>query len=199
MPHGIPKNSPVYLVTMPGGEVLEARSPIRLDGDHAFVRASNANVEWRIDAKDVHTVAPMRWHAIFNKSGHHYASARYMGSKILMHRMLCEGITSGLEVDHISRNSLDNTRANLRPVTAKENHNNQTPQKGTISGYPCVYADGKRWWVLIYDKRDGVASRKFHGMFDSLFDACVKAKKEMEALGRYAPEITVTENLTRTA
>lgn len=84
-----------------------------------------------VDAKDLHLVTPFKWHR--NKDG--YAVRTVDGKKGIKQPMarLIMGLEKGdgLEVDHMSRDKLDNRRANLRVVTHKQNGQNRLWRDGS--------------------------------------------------------------------
>ena len=51
-----------------------------------------------------------------------------------LHRVLIPDVPKGYEVDHISLDTLDNRRCNLRVCTHQQNQCNQPPQKNNTSG-----------------------------------------------------------------
>lgn len=50
-----------------------------------------------------------------------YAKAYAAGDTLYMHRIIMRPIPDGMIVDHIDRNGLNNRKANLRLLTAKQN------------------------------------------------------------------------------
>lgn len=85
-------------------------------------------VAWfRIDRADLPTVAPLPWGLL---SGYPACRAKEGADMIYLHRLLM-GLRPGdpREVDHINRDRLDNTRANLRITTA--NQQNVAPRSTT--------------------------------------------------------------------
>lgn len=102
-----------------------------------------------IDLIDYGLVSPYTWRATKRKYTH-YADAtlsRRLGKRasIRMHRLIM-GAPSGVEVDHIDLNGLNNCRKNLRLATSQQNRFNQRHLFDTTSRYKGVY-----WY-----KRDGV-------------------------------------------
>lgn len=70
------------------------------------------------DLRDLETVRGYKWHL----AGNGYPSAHVGPSRITMpmHRLFL-GQAIGLEIDHLNRNKLDNTRSNLAFVTHRDN------------------------------------------------------------------------------
>lgn len=93
-----------------------------------------------IDKEDYENVSSHKWH----QDNNGYVSGTIKGKKIRIHRYLMKPPV-GMVVDHIDRNPLNNTRANLRVVTANENAKNKgKPNKPTSSKYKGVYYDKNR-------------------------------------------------------
>ena len=65
---------------------------------------------------------------------------------VYLHRMI-KGTPDGLTTDHIDRNTLNNTRGNIRVLTHSQNSKNNTKSKGKTSAFVGVHFDknGKRW------------------------------------------------------
>lgn len=89
-----------------------------------------------VDAADYDWLNGWRWHyqqANVARDGHGYAvrnartnEKRRHGCKVYMHHLLMPSTKKGfIEVDHIDRNTLNNTRSNLRYVSKSEQANNR--------------------------------------------------------------------------
>ena len=100
-----------------------------------------------VDDEDFDYLNKWKWFA--QKSGNTFYAARTIrkdGKKIqiYMHRIILNP-TNGLEIDHINRNGLDNTRCNLRAVTHRENMwNSRTRRK-----YLGVHHDCNKYFATI--------------------------------------------------
>lgn len=69
---------------------------------------------------------------------------------LMFHRLVCPDLTDDLEVDHKSRDKLDNRKKNLRAVTHSANNRNRTVSKNNKSGVTGVSKSGNSWvatWV----------------------------------------------------
>ncbi len=112
----------------PTGETVRRIS--LTNGFHAYVDA--ADYEWL-----------SQWHwRMYNG----YAARREKGKVIFMHREIMQP-PPGLIVDHISGNGFDNTRANMRNVTRRENMYNMGKHVATSSIYKGVhYSKRQRKW-----------------------------------------------------
>lgn len=100
-----------------------------------------------VSPEDAALVSVFKWSKL--KVG--YAQA-YMGGgrknprRVYMHRLIMNAPT-GLEVDHINGDKLDNRRENLRLATRKQNSRN-LPARAR-SGYRGVAPNHKRWAAQI--------------------------------------------------
>jgi len=113
----------------PTGETVK-RIPLT-NGCYAYVDA--ADYEWL-----------NQWHWRAHPGG--YAARREKGKVIFMHREIMQP-PPGLIVDHISGNGFDNTRANMRNVTRRENMYNMGKHVATSSIYKGVhYSKRQRKW-----------------------------------------------------
>jgi hypothetical protein len=106
---------------------------IRVDGDFAFVKLTQG-YDAIINVADIGLVAGNKWSALVEKrkdgsvrnvyaKGHgRDASGRW--KTVYMHRVVAN-TPHGMHTDHIDGNGLNNTRSNLRAVTAAQNQHNQ--------------------------------------------------------------------------
>lgn len=97
-------------------------------------------------------------------------AARMENHRIVrLHRVITEAL-SGVEVDHVNRNRLDNRRRNLRFATRAENARNCKRSSRNTSGYKgvrfspevgrwgaAVRCDGKRYWMGFFDTPEEAA------------------------------------------
>ncbi|MBN1818316.1 MAG: HNH endonuclease [Sedimentisphaerales bacterium] len=127
-----------------------------------------------VDAGDYRNLSRHTWHAM-GRDGAYYAARCKNKKTILMHREIMR-LSRGqkgadgkaLVVDHIDRNPLNNTRANLRLCTQQQNMCNR-PLPPKTSRYRGVYwnARSRKWHASL--QHDG---RTFHiGYFLSETDA----------------------------
>lgn len=105
-----------------------------------------------VDDEDFETINALRWN--LNHKGYAYKRKNKAGDLILMHRLITN-CPSGMVVDHINHDTLDNRRANLRNCTCGDNVKNQRGRKGSSSKYKgVVYVHGnsthrKKWQATI--------------------------------------------------
>jgi hypothetical protein len=126
-----------------------------------------------VDDENYPSVSVFNWHI----GSHGYAvrvkyAKKEDGSKtcksILMHRVIMDA-PSGMFVDHINGNKLDNRRANLRICTQGENARNRGKQCNNASG-----CKGVTWYARTSKWRASIVLNKKHihlGYFELLSDA----------------------------
>lgn len=88
-----------------------------------------------VDDEDFERVSAFKWCASFDGRSNWYAkrTIRLDGKKSVMgmHRFILNA-PQGYVVDHINGNTLDNTRKNLRIVTAQQNNANRVRPRDNI-------------------------------------------------------------------
>ena len=114
-----------------------------------------------------------KWFAMETHDGKVYGkrnSRSTIGSRVsvLLHRFLMD-TPEGMETDHISGDSLDNRRQNLRNATRLQNGRNLRKRKSNTSGVKGVYWNLKlQKWV----SRISVSRKTIHlGVFTDLTEA----------------------------
>lgn len=102
-----------------------------------------------VDAEDYGWLSEFNWRAKKEKSsGKFYASRHLPGNRTSpMHSEII-----GCMADHISRDTLDNRRQNLRPATTSENGRNRAKQSNNTSGFIGVCRYGDKWGARIWNK-----------------------------------------------
>jgi len=109
---------------------------------------NSAKAELLIDACDLDAIGAGIWTVRTERTGHKYA-VRFIGGRYTRLHRLLTGAKDGLDVDHIDRNGLNNTKKNLRVCTRSENNCNQAIRKSNKSGLKCVYRHcktGEKQW-----------------------------------------------------
>lgn len=143
-----------------------------------------------VDRKDYEWLMQWKWAVSKATRGGFYAkrvSKRDENGKqhnIYMHREIL-GAQSGQEVDHISGESLDNRRSNLRLCTHRENLYNSRSHCDAKSRFKGVTWDKSRhkWMALIYYK----GKQHNLGRFDSEKDAALAYNRASTAYhGKFA-------------
>lgn len=130
-----------------------------------------------IEAEDLPLVAGLRWS--LKDTGYvqtAYKKGRAWGN--MMHRLLACPEGSGLDVDHINRDRLDNRRSNLRLVSSNDNKQNTGSQRGSASRYRNVCKAEYGWQVYVR----GV----YYGKFKSEEQAAKVARDVRARLMPYA-------------
>jgi hypothetical protein len=107
-----------------------------------------------VDAADYERLGIFKWCAHREHSGSFYAVRRDKKRILRLHREVLELPIGRLpEVDHISMDTLDNRRSNLRlcPLGGKRNAQNSGPRSANTSGFKGVTWDAShnRWLAQI--------------------------------------------------
>jgi HNH endonuclease len=135
----------------------------------------------KVDDCDFEYLSQFKWYAA--KSGRNIYPTRHIRKHIRLHHELFP-VPKGMVRDHISGDTLDCTRANLRAVTVSQNSKNRRIGTNNTSGFKGVgwRKDRKKWRAeitvnnkriilgLFNNKADAVksyqaASRKYHREF----------------------------------
>lgn len=97
-----------------------------------------------VDAADFEWLNQWKWTANWNQHASRFYATRWQGTRkakklIQMHRLLmgCD-IGDGIKIDHANRDSLDNTRKNLRKCTDQQNQGNTAKAQGCSSVFKGV-------------------------------------------------------------
>lgn len=118
---------------------MNLRRTIQIDGDLALVPLTRGYVAI-IDAADVPLVDGSNWSSHITTSTVYAQRSKKTGGKrefIRMHRLILE-VPSGMVIDHINGNGLDNRRSNLRIATVSQNLQNQRRNSANTSGFKGV-------------------------------------------------------------
>lgn len=142
------------------------------------VRTSRGDIVL-VDADDLPIVGQHSWH--LNCYG--YAKSKINYKHILMHRMIMGDIPSGMVIDHINGNKLDNRKANLRVCTQGQNATNCS-KRSRNKKYKGVYLSyGGKFRAKI--SKDGIDYCL--GSFTEERDAAKAYNdKAIELFGKYA-------------
>ncbi len=103
-----------------------------------------------VDAADYEELNRYTWQLV--SAG--YAGRFENGKCVMMHRQIMNP-PEGMQVDHIHRNRLDNTRAHLRICTASENARNRAKRADATSRYIGVSYDKNRKKWVAYIRLEG--------------------------------------------
>ena len=103
-----------------------------------------------IDDEAAHLVVPYRWTS--QRLGNTFYAVRHTGGRnIRMHQVIMP-LPKGWEVDHRDGNGLNNTGANLRPATKRQQQQNRRPQvhSSQFKGVQLLKSHGcARWCAVI--------------------------------------------------
>lgn len=149
-------------------------------------RAGNSHTV-KVDEQDLHLLTNHKW--CFSQVGRtHYAKRGCNGRFIYLHREIMKP-DSGLSVDHINGDGLDNRRSNLRIVTHAQNMQNRRTQKNNKSGFigvSMLKSGKKRVKKYIADIRTNGKSIRL-GYFLTPHEAAIAYnKKALELFGQFA-------------
>lgn len=138
---------------------------------HVYLRNNSNDIVGTVfvDKDDFYKIKEFKWS--LHSTG--CARAKIEGRDVRMHHVLLdfEYKYSGIEVDHINRNPLDNRKKNLRLVPHYINALNRDLQNNNTSGYRGVVADRsrKKWTAAIK-----VRGHSYHlGSFVNKEDAAI--------------------------
>ena len=128
---------------------------------------------------------PNKWYLNINKkTGAKYVMGFLKKKPFLLHRWIMDAPIN-MQVDHRNHNTLDNTRSNLRLVTAGENQQNKNgAYKNSKSGVRGVYwsKDKQKWIAQV---RINYKTKKLGG-FDTIEEAKIVVEKARSNLMEYA-------------
>jgi hypothetical protein len=114
--------------------------------------------------------------------GKPYAMVSINGERLHLSRIIL-GAARGKVADHISGDTLDNRRSNLRLATVAQNAWNSGPQTNNTSGFRGVYLNGTKWSAAIQQHRVSI----YLGHFDTPEEAArAYDAKAMELRGEFA-------------
>lgn len=116
------------------------------------------------------------WFARNNHHGVYFVSRKVLGKRNMLHRAII-GAPKHVAVDHINRDTLDNTRLNLRLATASENAHNSKLGSRNKSGYKGVHREGNIWIASFMVRRE----EHKRGPFKTKEEA-IEARKELVSL-----------------
>jgi hypothetical protein len=116
------------------------------------------------------------WFVCNNPRGVYFVSRKVLGKRNLLHRAILRA-PKYAPVDHVDRDTLNNTRGNLRVVTVSENAHNSKLGARNKSGYKGVHQEGNSWIASF------MVCRKEHkrGPFKTKEEA-IEARKELVSL-----------------
>jgi hypothetical protein len=137
------------------------------------------------DYERVHEMMP--WHMSKRKNQVYIQRAVGENKKIKLHRFLINA-PEGSCVDHISGDTLDNRKSNLRICSLAENSRNSKLSKANTSGYKGVSFDKKngKWRAFITKNRKQYSLGYFETPEEAYRAYCEASKKYHGEFGRIA-------------
>lgn len=146
------------------------------------IKLTNSNKVALIDDKDYELVSKLKWR-LHGRGVNLYARTSLDGKKPMMHRLILNP-PSGMDVDHINHNGLNNRRYNIRICTRTQNQANSKPRKGTSKYKGVLWSNTeKKWRAFIRINSKG----RTIGRFDSELEATKAYKKAaIECFGEFA-------------
>lgn len=127
-----------------------------------------------VDEEDMPMLLLHSWHASAGPHCQFYYARATVGVRphqtaLMMHRYIL-GAKPGEIVDHINRDSLDNTKSNLRICTNSQNHANIIRNRDNTTGYKGVYLSLRGYWVARIQKE---SKRVWLGYYSSPQEAAM--------------------------
>lgn len=105
-----------------------------------------------VDDEDFEELMQFKWYAKKDRERTFYAvrNAHQGGIRktVRMHRAIVPCPT-GMVIDHVNGDGLDNRRDNLRAVTHQQNAMNRRGRKNLTSGVKGVHRNGDKWRMVI--------------------------------------------------
>jgi hypothetical protein len=147
--------------------------PTPPNGKMAYIPLTR-NLQAIVDVEDYEWLSQYKWHASVSGDGMVYAKRQVRRHDVLMHRMIMQP-PSGMVVDHINGNGLDNRRCNLRICTPAVNARNRRKHAAGKSRFIGVYPRGQKWEAYV--------GRKYVGRFDD--DVAAAKARDRQALEMY--------------
>lgn len=148
---------------------------IKVSENIAYIPSSGLFVYTKISGKcKVGSNAGHLCQATKKSGGISYIKVVIGGKRELAHRVAAAAMgfdISGMVVDHINGNTVDNRSDNLRVVTSAENNKNLAKNRRTKTGINGVYVKNGRFYARITVNKENIHL----GVFDNIFDAaCVR-------------------------
>ncbi len=133
-----------------------------------------------VDAADYEWLNQWHW----RMSGTGYAQRREKNKYIFMHREIMKP-PKGKVVDHINGSRVDNTRANMRNITRRQNTQNKGKHVGAVSIYKGVTRDRRtgKWYVELHS---GAIRRRSGPFEDEVEAARTYDRMAIEVYGEFA-------------
>ena len=115
-----------------------------IDGDVAYCY-STKGICFLVDADDATAVSAHVWVV----KGRGYPTTTVKRKERYLHNYLLKNYETGLSVDHINQDKLDNRRCNLRLCALQQNSFNKSVQANNTSGVKGVFKNKEGWCARI--------------------------------------------------
>lgn len=148
-----PRNKVVEMKDLPPDKQVEVRNrtygiyknTFVLDGDTVYGYTSNQEC-FLFSRSDLSVAKRHTW------SRKHFRDGWYVYTTVKrkytnFHTVIFDNEGSGLQIDHINRDKMDNRRENLRLCKGQQNSFNKKPSKSNTSGYKGVFHHCSGKWV----------------------------------------------------
>lgn len=123
-----------------------------------------------VDLADYNRLSKYSW----SLNNYGYVRARVNTNGVItypmMHRMIMGEVPQGLEIDHIDKNKLNNTRDNLRIVTRLDNMHNRPKSRKNTSGVTGVswYSCKQKWVAVIHVNNRKINLGSYHSKEEAI-------------------------------
>lgn len=145
-----------------------------LKKSYAILRITGNKIDGdiKIDLEDIERVKIRSWYIKDkSKNGNHYVAAKMNNKTIKLHRFIMNENDPEVLIDHIDRDTFNNTKLNLRKVSYSENNlntkirsTNKSGVNGVRFGKGQIAKNGKKrsdYWEAICTKDGKVTTKRF--------------------------------------
>lgn len=180
---GIDMNARIYAARR-----YKPTNEYEISGISAYIKIEKASGKiylFVIDIEDLPMVIKYRWWVGIN-GGKPYAHTDYDRRHQTMHRAIMN-CPDGYEVDHISGDTLDNRKANLRICTHQQNLTNLKISKSNTSGHKGVSYHSRWGWEAFINENK---KKKHIGWYKTIEEAAeARRNAALMVYGEYANEV----------
>ena len=119
----------------------EVRTNGKVSEIDTYDQYGNVMETFIIDSEDIEKLGDRKWRCVYKNDKPYLFTGNQKSEKIYFHRLV---MPTDKQVDHISGNTLDNRKANLREVSIQNNMKNLQKKNTNTSGIRGVSYDKKR-------------------------------------------------------
>lgn len=147
---------------------------IRIIGSTAEVdtydQQGNVIETYTVDAEDVDLIKKYKWRTVYKGPKPYMVTGNQKAPREYFHRLVMNN-PENLEVDHISGDSHDNRKSNLRACLPEENALNKQKRSNNTSGIRGVSfnKDEQKWQVDFYVKKKRIYFKKFDSFAEAIY------------------------------